>query len=345
MLILDEPSAILTDSEIEILFDVVRRLTAEGVAVIYISHRLDELFRIADEVTVMRDGVTIGTYDIGELSVRRIAELMVGGIIDERKRTSVPGDGEPVLRLDALTGQGFNDVSFSIRPGEIVGLYGLVGSGTNEIAASIWGKAQVDSGTMLLNGKPVQPQSPRQAQKLGVGLLPADRKHQGMFSFQSIAFNISAGQIPLLSRLGVLFDRRRETAIARDMIKKLSIKTPHERQPIGAMSGGNAQKAVLARQLVVRPDLLVLQEPTQGVDVGAKEEIHGLIDQIAEEGSAVLVVTSDLPEVHRISDRILVVRGGTTTKEFGPGATQVDILAAASGDSDEQSAPTEGVEA
>ncbi|GLY68142.1 ribose import ATP-binding protein RbsA 1 [Amycolatopsis taiwanensis] len=331
LLILDEPSAILTDAEIEVLFRVIRRLTDTGVSVLYISHRLDELFRIADEVTVMRDGSTIGSYPIGELTVRRIAELMVGGILTETRRARTVPDAEPVLALEKLGRTGrFHDVTVAVRPGEVVSLYGLVGSGVAEIAATVYGMDRPTAGRILLDGRPVAPRSPRHAQKLGIALLPADRTKQGMFGFQSLAFNISAGHLPMLSRAGIV-DRRRERTIARQLIDRLAVRTPSERQPIAALSGGNAQKVVLARQLVERPAVLVLEEPTQGVDVGAKEEIHRIIDELAEAGTAVLVVTSDLPEALRISDRIQVVRGGTTTVAFGPDATQVDVLAAAAG--------------
>lgn len=333
ILILDEPSAILTDVEIEVLFTVIRRLTESGVSVIYISHRLDELFKIAHEVTVMRDGRTVGTYPIEELSIRRVVELMVGGILTETKHERIIDPSTvPTLQLESLglTGD-FHDVNITVRPGEIVGLYGLVGSGVSEIAATIYGIERADSGRILLDGAPISPRSPRHAQKLGIGLLPANRKQQGMFAFQSIAFNISAGHLGLLSSFNTWMDRGRERQVAKDMIKRLAVKTPNEKQAIGAMSGGNAQKVVLARQLVERPKLLVLAEPTQGVDVGAKEEIHRIITELADEGTAVLVVTSDLPEALRISDRLQVVRAGTTTVEFGRDATQVDVLAAAAG--------------
>ena len=209
ILILDEPSAILTDAEIEVLFGVVRRLTKSGVSVIYISHRLDELFRIAQDVLVMRDGRTIGTYPIEELSVRKVVELMVGGILTETKheREIDPKTG-PRLELQALGRRGeYDDVNVVVRPGEIVGLYGLVGSGVSEIADSIYGIEHSDSGQILLDGRPVRPRSPRHAQRLGIGLLPANRKQQGMFSFQSIMFNISAGHLALLSKLRVWVDR------------------------------------------------------------------------------------------------------------------------------------------
>ncbi|MBW6434607.1 sugar ABC transporter ATP-binding protein [Actinoplanes hulinensis] len=335
VLILDEPSAILTDAEIEVLFDVVRRLTAAGVAVIYISHRLDELFRIADEVTVMRDGRTIGTYPIKDLSVRQIAHLMVGEeLSDARPHREVP-DGPAALELRGLGRTGkFRDVDVTVRAGEIVALYGLVGSGVSEIAACVYGIDRATHGQLLVNSSQVDIKNPEHAQRLGIALLPANRKVEGMFGFQSIAFNISAGHLRLLSRLGVWVDRAREKAVALKLIERLAVKTPHERQPISAMSGGNAQKVILARQLVERPRVLVLAEPTQGVDVGAKEEIHRLITELAEEGTAVLVVTSDLPEALRIADRIQVVRGGTTTDEFGPDASQVDLLAAAAGGSE-----------
>jgi rhamnose transport system ATP-binding protein len=334
ILILDEPSAILTDAEIEVLFSVVRRLTETGVSVIYISHRLDELFTIAHEVTVMRDGRTVGTYPIENLSLREVVELMVGGILTEtHHERRIDAETTPRLELRELGRTGdFHDVNVAVRPGEIVALYGLVGSGVSEIAASLYGIERADSGEIRLDGKRVSPRSPRHAQKLGIALLPANRKLQGMFSFQSIAFNISAGHLPLLSAGNLWMDRGRERTVARDLITRLAVKTPSEKQAIGAMSGGNAQKVVLARQLVERPRLLVLAEPTQGVDVGAKEEIHKIITELADEGTAVLVVTSDLPEALRISDRLQVVRGGTTTVEFGRDATQVDVLAAAAGD-------------
>jgi rhamnose transport system ATP-binding protein len=344
ILILDEPSAILTDAEIEVLFRVVRRLTDSGVSVIYISHRLDELFRIAHDVLVMRDGRTIGTYPIGELTVRKVVELMVGGILTETgHERNIDPETKPRLELDGLGRRGeYHDVNVAVRPGEIVGLFGLVGSGVSEIADSIYGIDHADAGRILLDGRAVAPRSPLHAQRLGIGLLPADRKQQGMFSFQSIMFNISAGHLTLLSKLRVWVDRVRERKIAQDMVKRLAVKTPSENQPIGAMSGGNAQKVVLARQLVERPQVLVLAEPTQGVDVGAKEEIHRIINELADAGTAVLVVTSDLPEAIRISDKLQVVRNGTTTVEFGPNATQVDVLAAAAGDVDGQDGKAKG---
>ncbi|WP_449374446.1 sugar ABC transporter ATP-binding protein [Arthrobacter psychrolactophilus] len=336
VLILDEPSAILTDSEIDVLFTVIRNLAAEGVSIIYISHRLDELAKIADEVTVMRDGQTIESGVIADYSVRQMAELMVGGILnDSRLKRDIPA-GDPKLVVSGLARGGrFHDVNLAIRSGEIVGLYGLVGSGAAEIAKTLYGIESPTSGTMRLDGRLIQPKSPADAQRLGIALLPANRKVEGMFSFQSIAFNISAGNLGHFTKAKILMQPKAEKAAALDLIKRLAVKTPGEAMPIGSMSGGNAQKVVLARLLVNRPEVLVLTEPTQGVDVGAKEEIHRIITTLAEQGTAVLVVTSDLAEVLRLADRTIVVRAGTTSVEFGPEASQVDLLSAAAGQTEE----------
>ncbi|WP_411733217.1 sugar ABC transporter ATP-binding protein [Paeniglutamicibacter sp.] len=335
ILILDEPSAILTDAEIQVLFSIVRRLTAGGVAVIYISHRLDELFEIADTVTVMRDGQTLDTYAIEELSVTRIAELMVGGITTEEKELRTFDGIDPTLELrNVNVGETLNDINLQIRPGEIVGLYGLLGSGVAEIAETVYGMKHPSSGQMIYRGKPMVNKGPADARRRGITLVPANRSAQGVFSFLSIGFNISIGDLAKLSPLKGWVNTRRERHIVLDLIKRLGVKTPNENQPISAMSGGNAQKVVIARQLLSTPKLLILAEPTQGVDVGAKEEIHRLIGQLAASGTAVLVVTTDLSEVLRISDSVLVVREGNIVAEFGAEATQVDILAAASGAAD-----------
>jgi rhamnose transport system ATP-binding protein len=331
VLILDEPSAILTQSEIDVLFGVVRRLASDGVSIIYISHRLDELFQIADTVTVMRDGRTVSTDPIGDLTVRDIAERMVGGELSSGVRSPGP-TGETMLSLEGLTLDGaFTDVTFDVHRNEIVGLYGLVGAGAAEVGDVVYGMRQPDSGTMRVVGSPRPVRSPLQAKHRGVRMLPADRSSQGTFSFQSIAFNITIGSLSLLSDIPGWISRRRERRTAEDLIDRLAVKTPSSRQPVRAMSGGNAQKVVLARQLVERPDLLVLAEPTQGVDVGAKEEIHQIVSDLADAGTAVLMITTDLAEVLRVSDRIIVFRGGRVAAELPPTATQSDVLALAAG--------------
>lgn len=339
VLILDEPSAILTDAEIDHLFGVIRRLTADGVSVIYISHRLDELFRIADRVTVMRDGETITTANIEDLTVRKIVEHMVGGLVTESRRTGPRATAGPTCLSvrKASSHHVFTDVDFDVRAGEIVTLYGLIGSGTGEVAAAVYGMQPLTSGALRLEGKEVTIRNPKQAKRLRVSMLPADRPAQGAFSFQSIAFNTTIGSLRVLSPIAGWVSRRKELDVANTMIRRLSVKTPSAAQKIRALSGGNAQKVILARQLVTPPKLLLLAEPTQGVDVGAKEEIHRIITALADDGAAVLVTTSDLGEALRISDRILVMREGRITAQFGPHATQVEILAAAAGETGEVS--------
>lgn len=340
LLILDEPSAILTDAEIQILFRIVRKLASEGVSIIYITHRLDELVQIADRVTVMRDGNTVGTFPIPGLKVRDIVEMMVGGEFAETTR--VPGSvgDQSKLQLDKIcSGSAFRDVTLEVRDGEIVVLYGLVGSGANEVTAAVYGMQNIDSGRILIDGTPVSITSSTKARKSGVTLLPANRKLEGLFSFQSIAFNITIGNLDLFEGPGTWVNTKKETAESRSMIKRLSIKAPNENVHVATLSGGNAQKVVLARQLVERPEILLLAEPTQGVDIGAKEEIHKLVTGLADQGTAILTSTTDLGEAIRIADRIIVMRDGKPFAEFGSGATRAEVLAAAVGD---ESKSTEG---
>lgn len=332
VLILDEPSAILTDNEISNLFTAIRNLTAKGVAVIYISHRLDELAKVADVVTIMRDGITLGTFPVKNLTIAQIAETMVGGQLEQlvTERSFVRDD--IVLAASGLQSARFHDVDLAIHAGETVVLYGLVGSGMAEIAAALYGKQPITRGSLQLKGAPYNPTSPKVAKRRGVSMLPANRKTEAMFSFQSIAFNISVGALTLIKKLGILFDRKKEHIVADELIEKLFIKTPDQAHTISTLSGGNAQKVILARQLVTRPDVLILAEPTQGVDIGAKEEIHRIIAGLCQEGTAVLIATSDLGEALRVADRLIVVRNGTCFAEFGPDATQSQVLAAASGE-------------
>jgi rhamnose transport system ATP-binding protein len=333
VLILDEPSAILTDREIEVLFGVVRSLRAAGVGIVYISHRLDELAQISDRVTVLRDGEVVATRPTAELSVRQVAELMVGHKLGASTADRPAPTGEPVLDVAGLgRGGAFEALDLQVRPAEVVALYGLVGSGTDAIARALYGVAPADTGTVRVDGRAVRLRSPRDAAAAGVALLPGNRKQQGLFANKSIAFNISSAHLRHLARLGFWFDRRRERALAQRFLSRIAIKAPGPDTVVGALSGGNQQKVVLARLLVRAPRVLVLEEPTQGVDVGAKEEIHRLVLELADGGSAVLVISTDLPEVLQLADRVLVVRRGGVVREFGRGASQADVLAAAAGD-------------
>jgi rhamnose transport system ATP-binding protein len=245
----------------------------------------------------------------------------------------IAADVEPALQVSGLGRRGgFHDVSFAVRPGEVVAVYGLIGSGTGPLARALYGIDPADTGTTTLDGRPVRLPTPQAAARTGIALLPGNRKAQGVFGIKSIAFNISVAHLHLLRRLRLWVDRRREQQVATDLIKRIAIKAPGPQTPVNALSGGNQQKVVLARQLVERPGVLVLEEPTQGVDVGAKEEIHKQILALADQGTAVLVVSSDLLEVLELADRVLVVRAGTIVAEFGRGASQADVLAAAAGD-------------
>lgn len=334
ILILDEPSAILTDAEIATLFDAVRKLAASGVSIIYITHRLDELFVISDVVTVMRDGRTIGTYPIGDLSIGKVAELLVGREFSASERDVASAEvGDVVLELHGLgSGHAFRDVDLTVRAGEVVVLYGLVGSGALDVANCVYGMREVTAGSMTLLGKPYAPRSARHAKKHDVAMVPANRKRDGLFSFQPISFNISIGHLPILRRPLDWMDVGKERRMATDMIDKLGIKTPSAAQKVMNLSGGNAQKVVLGRAITERPPLLVLAEPSQGVDIGAKDEIHRLVEELCAEGTAVLVASSDLGEAIRVADRLIVMRGGTMFTSFGRDARQSDVLAAASGE-------------
>lgn len=346
ILILDEPSAILTDAEIATLFAAVRKLAESGVSIIYITHRLDELFEIADAVTVMRDGRTIGTYDIADLSIGRVAELLVGREFAASERDVERAEPEDVvLELTGLgSGHAFGDVDLTVRAGEVVVLYGLVGSGALDVANCIYGRREITSGSITLLGQPYHPRSARHAQHRGVAMVPANRKQDGLFSFQPISFNISIGHLPILRKALDWMDVSQERVMANSMIEKLAIKTPSAEQKVMNLSGGNAQKVVLGRAITERPPLLVLAEPSQGVDIGAKDEIHRLVEELCAEGTAVLVASSDLGEALRVADRLIVMRNGTVFTSFGRDARQSDVLAAASGElAQEPSDPREEI--
>jgi rhamnose transport system ATP-binding protein len=333
VLILDEPSAILTDREIGTMFTAVRAMRDAGVAVIYISHRLDELAQITDRVTVLRDGAVVASRPTSEFSVRDVAELMVGHVLETAPMDRTPAAADPALAVEHLSRTAkFEDVSLTVRPGEIVALYGLIGCGAGDVIRALYGIAGADSGDVRVNGQVVSLGTPADAVGQGMSMLPANRKIQGVFATKSIAFNISSANLALLSRFGIWMDRARERSVADDFIRRISIKAPGAGTTVSNLSGGNQQKVVLARQLVERPHILLLEEPTQGVDIGAKDEIHRIIVELADAGTAVLVVSTDLAEVQYLADRVLVMRSGAVTAEFGRGARQAELLAAAAGD-------------
>jgi rhamnose transport system ATP-binding protein len=332
VLIFDEPSAILTARETETLFGVIRRLRERGVGIIYISHRLDELWLVTDRVTVLRDGQLVTTAATADLSPAKVAQLMVGRELTEQDRNAGERGAEPALRTRGLGLAGkFSGVDLEVREGEVVALYGLIGCGADDVALALYGIEPATEGEVLVAGKASRIRDTADADSQGIALLPADRKRQGMFGLHSVAFNMAAGNLGRLRRAFAFVDRPAERRAASGMVRRLNVRTPSIHQRVSLLSGGNQQKVMLARQLLAKPKVLVLEEPTQGVDVGAKEEIHRIIWDLAASGVGVLAVSSDLPEVLRVADRIVVMREGRVVAEFPKGVPDVDVLAAAAG--------------
>jgi rhamnose transport system ATP-binding protein len=317
ILIMDEPTASLSDKEVNRLFRVIQDLKTQGVGVIYISHRLEELPQIADRVTALRDGVLIGTRRMKEVSRNDLIRMMVGRELSAVFPKSVVRQGEVVLEVCGLgcRSSGIKDVTFSIRAGEILGLAGLVGAGRTELARVLFGLTPADAGEIMLRGKRVVIDSPARAVTLGIAYVPEDRRRHGVILEMSTAANITLATLRMTSRMGFL-DFGRERMESAHLVRQLGIKTGSLESPVASLSGGNQQKVALARWLAARPALLILDEPTQGVDVGSKAEIHRLMSDLAASGLAILMISSELPEVLAMSDRIAVMNGGTTVGVF-----------------------------
>ncbi|HET7457451.1 MAG TPA: sugar ABC transporter ATP-binding protein [Gemmatimonadaceae bacterium] len=314
LLVMDEPTASLTEHEVQRLLELVRRLRAGGVAVLYVSHRLPEVFAIADRVTVLRDGAHVRTVATAETTPAQVVGLMVGraGLADAAASASRAPHalGDTVLELRGVGRRGaVHDVSFTVRRGEIVGMAGLVGAGRSEVARLVFGADRPDDGEILLDGRPVRFRSPADALAAGVAMVPEDRKQLALFMDKPVTWNVSMAELPAMSPGGVI-RHGRERALAERYVAQLRVRTPGIAAPVRQLSGGNQQKTVLARWLATRPRLLVLDEPTHGVDVGAKAEIHDLVRDLAAEGIAILLVSSELPEVLALGDRIVVMRAG-----------------------------------
>jgi rhamnose transport system ATP-binding protein len=335
VLILDEPTASLSEEDARNLFGVIGQLRAHGVGMIYISHRLEELPEIADRVTVLRDGRTIETRDMSDVGRDELIRLMVGRELSAVFPKRDVRVGEPVLELRAVgsAAAGVRDVSLSVRAGEIVGLAGLVGAGRTELARTLFGLTPADAGDILVRGRRVRVGSPSDAVALGIAYVPEDRRRHGVVPAMPVCQNVTLASLESLGgRLGAL-DTRRERALATDYVTRLGVKTPSVHTPVSALSGGNQQKVALARWLVTEPAVLILDEPTQGIDVGAKAEIHSLMVSLAERGVAILMISSELPEILGMSDRVAVMRGGTVVETLDRvDATQERVLAAALGD-------------
>ena len=338
VIILDEPTSALSERESGQLFGLMRSLREQGVTLIYISHRMEEIFALSDRVAVMRDGQLVGVMPTHELSANTIVQMMVGRELKEFF-PNPRGDsrGEVVLEARNLrSGAHLKEASFSLHKGEIVGLAGLVGSGRTEIARVLFGADQNQAGEIRVAGRVVQINSPQTAIRLGIGLVTEDRKAQGLFLGQSVRSNASVSLFERYSRLGFLLYGQID-AWVRGAIRQLNIRTSNLEQRAGNLSGGNQQKVVIARWLAVNPQILILDEPTRGIDVASKAEIHTLMGELAAKGMAILMISSELPEILGISDRILVMREGRLTAEFSRAeATQDRIMQAATGQLDSQ---------
>jgi ribose transport system ATP-binding protein len=315
----DEPTAALSDEETRRLFDLIRKLKEKGISIIYVSHRLDELFQIADRITVLKDGAIMGTRETKDVSKGEIVSLMVGRDLDlygQDNRTKGRTE-EVVLEVRGLKAAGVGGVSMAVRTGEILGCFGMVGSGRTETMMAVFGVSPVLAGEILLRGKPVHIKSPIHAVRMGLGLVPENRISQGVILIAPVRNNITLPFISKLARGRAGFiDGRQERKIARRYIAALKLKTPDENTRVGSLSGGNQQKVSIAKWLATRSDVIIFDEPTHGIDVGAKADIYQLLRELSEEGKAIVLVSSELPEVLNVCDRILVFRDGRIVHEF-----------------------------
>jgi ribose transport system ATP-binding protein len=316
LIVLDEPSAVLGEAELQGLFDVIRRLAGKGVAFIYISHRLNEVFQITDRVTVMKDGQVVATSATRDLGPDHLVRLMVGRDIQDIYGASHGERGAIALAVSGLTRKGIlEDVSFEVREGEILGIAGLAGSGRTEILRAIHGADPMDAGRIEVHGREVTVRSPRDAIGLGIGLLTEDRKADGLLLLQTVAFNTTIARLDDIEERGILRPAR-ERSLVRGYIDRLSIRTPSADARVRNLSGGNQQKVIFAKWLNAECRILLIDEPTRGVDVGAKREIYLLLRGLAQRGVAIVMVSSELPEVLGMSDRILVMRDGRIAAEL-----------------------------
>ncbi len=328
ILILDEPTASITEREAGTLFAIIRQLKDSGKSVIYISHRMQEIFGIADRITVLKDGQYQGTQAIAEVTPTDLIRMMVGRDLEASDGPSA-ATREELLRVKDLSGNGFSQITFTLHRGEILGMAGLVGAGRTEIAQTLFGYLPRRSGEVWLKGRLLRVSHPREAIRAGLGYLPEDRKSQGLFMDKSLTDNIIAANFRA-ARPGNWFDSSVARELAQSYREKLRIVTPDVEQDVLHLSGGNQQKVVLARWLLADPDVLIVDEPTHGIDVGAKAEIYRLLRQLAAQGKGIILISSELPEVLALADRILVLREGTLAGELpGRGTTEEEVMALA----------------
>lgn len=331
LIVFDEPTAALTIDEAQVLFDLIRSLQREGTTIVYVSHRMEEILALGDAVTVMKDGRHVLTRAAADLDPDTMIEAMLGRSIDLvfPPKRFVPSAAPVVADVQGVNRGGvLSDVSLQVRAGEIVGLAGLVGSGRSELARTIFGADRADTASITIDGRVVNPRHPRQAIRAGVAMLPESRKTQGLLMQRSIRENVTTAHLGEVSARGLIRSGRERTLVGR-LTKRLDVRAPNTRVPVADLSGGNQQKVLFSRWLLRRPRLLIVDEPTHGVDVGAKQQIYQLITELAAEGMAVLVISSELGEVLGLSHRILVMSRGRIAAELGPDATEDEVLRAA----------------
>ena len=326
VLVMDEPTAALTQVEVDRLFEVMKTLRAQGAAVMFISHRLEEVFASCQRVTIMRDGNFVSTAPIEDLTIDDIIRSMVGRNLESLFPKTITEPGEVVLEVENLTSAGvFTDISFQVRRGEIVALAGLVGAGRSEVARAVFGIDPYDSGTVTLAGTKLQGGSPRAAMAAGIAFVPEDRRQQGLVMDMGIDQNMALASLAGLSK-GGLIARSSERGLALDWAKQLQLKFGRMKNPVSTLSGGNQQKVVLGKWLARKPSLLIIDEPTRGIDVGTKAEVHRILDGLVSEGMAILMISSELPEVLGMADRVLVIREGRLTASLSRAEANEDTV-------------------
>ena len=336
LIVMDEPTSALTEKEVDALFSYMIKLRENGVSIIFISHRLNEIQRVSDRITILRDGKWIGTSEVRDLSQNDIVKMMVGREVEQSTKKQAKPSSEVILQIKNLSsGDDVHEVTFDLHKGEILGIAGLVGAGRSALAEAVFGSRKITSGYMKLGHKKVKFTSPKMAIEHGLGLVPEDRKAQGLFLNMAVWQNIVIAGIKKTTRFG--FIRKAETQkISTSLVDRLSIKTPSLGQQVKNLSGGNQQKVIIARWLSLKPKILILDEPTRGIDVGAKAEIHNLLKELATEGVGVLMISSELPEILGVSDRILVMKEGHLVAVLDPElSSQDEIIQAAAGSKDE----------
>ena len=330
VIVMDEPTSSLTENEVEHLFKIINKLRSNGVSIIYISHKMEEILQISDEVTVMRDGKWVATEPKEELSTDSLIRMMVGRELKERYPQRNVTPGEVVLKVENLATltPALKDVNFELRKGEILGIAGLVGAGRTEVLETLFGIREKGAGKIIYKGKEIQNRTPREAMEHGFAMLTEERRKDGIFQDLSVSFNTIIANLDIYRKNGFLNNKKIKKNVD-EMIQKIHVKTPSDSTKIGNLSGGNQQKVILGRWLLTDPEILLLDEPTRGIDVGAKYEIYQLMNQLVQEDKSIIVVSSEMPELFGICDRIMVMSNGTQAGTFNAKeATQFEIMEA-----------------